>query len=72
MPRTYCRDQRGRFCRKPAPTLLSPEVLKTLGQGRKAIDMTLDHSWTVEIHKRWTTYSHENPDTTASGGPTQA
>lgn len=47
------RDHRGRFCRKPAPTLLSPEVLKTLGQGRRAAALFVEQPWEFVIEKIW-------------------
>jgi hypothetical protein len=52
MPRTYHRDPKGRFCRKPAPTLIDPVVLKTLGQGRRAVEMTADQEWEIVILER--------------------
>jgi hypothetical protein len=48
------RDAKGRFCKvaKPAPALIDPEILKSLGQHRRAVDLTLDHQWDVEIISR--------------------
>ena len=50
MPRTYYRDPIGRFCRKPAPTLIDAEVLRTLGAHRRPeILLTAEHELTVTI-----------------------
>jgi hypothetical protein len=46
------RDSRGRFTKKSVAALIPIEVLRELGQGRRAVDITLDHQWEVEIISR--------------------
>jgi hypothetical protein len=61
------RDSKGRFCKRPPAPPLDPAFVAELGHERKAVDLTLDHRWEIVIEKRWTTYSHEEPDTTPTG-----
>jgi hypothetical protein len=61
MPRTYYRDRRGRFTKRPAAPLIDPKILRELGNGRRAVEMVADQAWEIVIleRKRYTVNEEE-------------